>query len=115
MAERAGTTTAAIYRRWGSKSELVTQAVFRTDGDDVVADTGDVAADLATMVRLVGREDRPPGGAGRPGRAPRRVPHRRVRRSTSASHLAHRVEQRLERAKATGEIRADVDSGSWER
>ena len=51
VAERAETTTAAIYRRWASKSELVSQAVFRTDGDDVVADTGDLAADLETMVR----------------------------------------------------------------
>ena len=40
VAEQAGTTTAAIYRRFGSKSELVTRSVFRTDGDDVVAETG---------------------------------------------------------------------------
>ena len=50
VADQAETTTAAIYRRYGSKSELVAKAVFRTDGDDVVADTGDVAADLATMI-----------------------------------------------------------------
>ncbi len=51
VAERADTTTAAIYRRWGTKSALVAHAVFRTDGDEVVADTGDLANDLATMVR----------------------------------------------------------------
>ena len=32
-------------------AELVMDAVFRTEGDDVVAETGDVAADLATMIR----------------------------------------------------------------
>lgn len=42
VAERAGTTTAAVYRRWSSKAELVLHAVFRIEGPDVVADTGDI-------------------------------------------------------------------------
>lgn len=51
VAERAGTTTPSIYRRWSSKADLVLHAVFRTDGDDVVADTGDLEEDVRTMVR----------------------------------------------------------------
>ena len=43
IAQRAVTTTPAIYRRWSSKADLVVQAVFRIEGDDVVADTGDLA------------------------------------------------------------------------
>ncbi|HKX46016.1 MAG TPA: hypothetical protein VJP77_04890 [Planctomycetota bacterium] len=34
----------AIYRRWPSKSERVTHAVFRKAGDDGVADTGGLVA-----------------------------------------------------------------------
>ena len=51
VAERAGTTTPAIYRRWSSKADLVLSTVFRTQGDDVVADTGDLDADIRSMVR----------------------------------------------------------------
>ena len=49
VAERAGTTTPAIYRRWSSKADLVLSTVFRTQGDDVVADTGDLDADIRSM------------------------------------------------------------------
>lgn len=110
IAERAETTTAAIYRRWSSKSELVSHAVFRTGGDDVVADTGDVAADLETMVRWsVDKIYRPAGLAAIAGllsesRADRRE---RVSEAAVASRL---VTERLDRAKAAGELRADVDT-----
>ena len=110
IAERAGTTTAAIYRRWGSKSELVARAVFRTDGDDVVADTGDLAADLETMVRwAVDKIYRPAALAAIAGlisesRGDRRE---RVADAAGASRL---VSERLDRAKAAGELRSDVDT-----
>ena len=109
VADRAGTTTAAIYRRWGSKSELVTQAVFNTEGDDVVADTGDLTADVATMVRWsVEKICRPAAlaawagllGAGGSDRATL---------SASSALAVSRVATRLERAKASGELRADID------
>lgn len=110
VAERAGTTTAAIYRRWGSKSELVAQAVFRTAGDDVVADTGDLAADLATMVRWAADKINRPAAivaiAGLLGE-PRTDRRERASEAASASRL---VIERLERAKAAGELRPDVDT-----
>jgi AcrR family transcriptional regulator len=109
IADRAGTTTAAIYRRWGSKSELVAQAVFRTGGDDVVADTGDLAADLETMVRWsVEKIYRPSALAAIAGllSEPRADRRERASEAASASRL---VTERLERAKAAGELRADVD------
>jgi AcrR family transcriptional regulator len=111
VAERAGTTTAAIYRRWGSKSDLVMHAVFRTGGDDVVADTGDLAADLATMVGWsVEKICRPAalaalvGLLGESGRE-------RAARAGDAAMATQRTAERFERAKTDGEIRADVDTG----
>ena len=110
VAERAETTTAAIYRRYGSKSELVTKAVFRTDGDDVVADTGDLEADLTTMIRWsVEKLQRPAALAAIIGLLGESKSERKknVVESRSATQL---TAERLERAKAAGELRSDVDA-----
>lgn len=110
VAERAGTTTAAIYRRWGSKSELVARAVFRTDGADVVADTDDIAADIATMIRWSAEKLGHPAAlaaiAGLLGesRADRRA---RTDEAMTASRL---TAERLERAQVAGQLRPDVDT-----
>jgi AcrR family transcriptional regulator len=110
VAERAETTTAAIYRRWSSKSELVSQAVFRTGGDDVVADTGDLAADLETMVRWsVDKIYRPAALAAIAGLLSEPRAERRARASEAAT-ASRLVTERLERAKAAGELRADIDT-----
>ncbi|MFZ4434052.1 MAG: TetR/AcrR family transcriptional regulator [Microthrixaceae bacterium] len=110
VADRAETTTAAIYRRWASKSELVAHAVFRTDGDDVVADSGDLAADLATMVRWsVDKIYRPAALSAIAGLLSEPRADRRERASDAAS-ASRLVTERLERAKAAGELRADVDT-----
>ena len=110
VAERAGTTTAAIYRRFGSKSELVTRAVFRTDGDDVVAETDDLAADLETMIRwAVEKLSRPAALAAIVGLLGAPKPSR-VERAADAAGASLFVVERLERAKALGEIRADIDT-----
>jgi AcrR family transcriptional regulator len=109
VAARAGTTTAAIYRRWSSKSELVAKAVFRTDGDDVVADTGDIAADLATMVRWsVEKLARPAALAAIAGLLGEPRDDRRDR-VADASVAVDLTTERLRRAQADGELRADVD------
>ena len=52
IAERAGTSRPAIYRRWPSKAHLVHEAAFR-DGDEALAlpDTGSLHDDLAEMLR----------------------------------------------------------------
>jgi AcrR family transcriptional regulator len=52
IAERAGTSKPAIYRRWPSKAHLVHEAAFR-DGDEALAlpDTGSLHDDLAEMLR----------------------------------------------------------------
>ena len=110
VAERAGTTTAAIYRRWSSKSELVNDAVFRTYGDDVVADTGDLAADITTMVRWsVQKICRPAALAALSGLLGESRPDRAAR-ARDAATASGRTAERLDRAKAAGEIRPDLDT-----
>jgi AcrR family transcriptional regulator len=110
IAERAGTTTAAIYRRWSSTSELVAHAVFRTDGDDVVAETDDLAADLETMVRWsVEKICHPAGLAAIAGLMSEPREERRAR-TVEAAGAARQVVERLERAQQRGELRSDVDA-----
>jgi len=111
IAERAGTTTPAIYRRWSSKAELVVQAVFRTEGADVVADTGDLTADITTMVWwTVEKLCRPAGRAALVGLLGESHEELQGRRADVTRVMA-RTGERLERAKAAGEIRPDVDTG----
>ena len=112
VATRAGTTKPAIYRRWASKRDLVLEAVFRTLGDDVVANTGDLDADMRTMVRwsleklgsavgraaLAGLLAEPPGTVGAP--------------TDQLAHVWRRMDQRFGEAIAKGEIREDLDTTS---
>lgn len=51
VAARAGTHKPAIYRRWSTKAQLVHEAAFPDDGDRFIPDTGDLRADLTSMVR----------------------------------------------------------------
>jgi AcrR family transcriptional regulator len=110
VADAAGTTTAAIYRRWTSKSDLVMHAVFRTSGDDVVADTDDLENDLTTMVRWsVEKLCRPAALAALVGLLSESVPQRSAR-AGDAAMASMRTGERIDRAKAAGELRADIDT-----
>ena len=110
IAERAGTTTPSVYRRWSSKADLVVHAVFRLEGDDVVADTGDLVADITTMVWwTVGKLCCPAGRAALVGLLGESHEELKERRADVTRVMA-RTGERLERAKAVGEIRTDVDT-----
>jgi len=50
VAERAGTTKTALYRRWPSKAELVHEAAFAVPPNAVTAPPGDAAGDLRAMM-----------------------------------------------------------------
>ncbi|MCV7199247.1 TetR/AcrR family transcriptional regulator [Mycobacterium angelicum] len=50
IAQRAGTSKPAIYRRWPSKAHLVHEAVFPIGTATEIPDTAAVAADLREMV-----------------------------------------------------------------
>jgi AcrR family transcriptional regulator len=53
VAERAGTTKPAIYRRWPTKAQLVHEAVFPVDGrSDAVLLGRDLRGDIAALVTL---------------------------------------------------------------
>lgn len=51
IAERAGTSKPAIYRRWPSKAHLVHEAVFPIGAGTAIPDTGSAAEGLREMVR----------------------------------------------------------------
>lgn len=51
IAERAGTSKPAIYRRWASKAHLVHEAVFPIGAATEIPDTGTFSDDLREMVR----------------------------------------------------------------
>ncbi len=51
VAARAGTHKPAIYRRWPTKAQLVHEAAFPDDGERFIPDTGDLRADLTSIVR----------------------------------------------------------------
>ncbi len=50
VAERAGTTKTALYRRWSSKAELVHEAAFPTAPTALGTPPGDIAADVRAMI-----------------------------------------------------------------
>ena len=50
IAERAGTSKPAIYRRWPSKAHLVHEAVFPISDATALPDTGSLAGDVREMV-----------------------------------------------------------------
>ena len=51
IAERAGTSKPAIYRRWPSKAALVHEAVFPIDAGTELPHTGTLFGDIREMVR----------------------------------------------------------------
>lgn len=52
VAERAGTTKTALYRRWSSKAELVHEAAFPVTPTAIQSPPGDIAADLRAMIEV---------------------------------------------------------------
>src|ERR1044072_400746 len=49
VAERAGTTKTALYRRWSSKAELVHEAAFPTAPSALMTPEGDIDGDIRAM------------------------------------------------------------------
>ena len=50
VAERAGTTKTALYRRWSSKAELVHEAAFPTAPTALTTPEGDIVGDVRGMI-----------------------------------------------------------------
>ncbi len=50
IAERAGTTKTALYRRWSSKADLIHEAAFPSAPTALEAPYGDIADDVRAMI-----------------------------------------------------------------
>jgi AcrR family transcriptional regulator len=50
VADRAGTTKSALYRRWSGKAELVHEAAFPAAPTALVGPAGNIAADIRAMI-----------------------------------------------------------------
>ncbi|MYR05484.1 TetR family transcriptional regulator [Gordonia sp. SID5947] len=53
IAARAGTTTAAIYRRWSGKAQLVHEAVLSAEEIPTPDGSGDIRADIRALIETV--------------------------------------------------------------
>jgi AcrR family transcriptional regulator len=63
VAKRAGVHETSIYRRWGTKAKLVSEAIIRNPAEDVPAvDTGSLHGDMVTLLRRVVARLRTPVG-----------------------------------------------------
>lgn len=112
IAERAGTSKPAIYRRWPSKAHLVHEAVFPIGAATEIPDTGSLPADLREMVlRAMVFLTTPAARAALPG-----LVGEMAADPTLHSVLLERfagitgggLGELLERAAARGEVRSDA-------
>jgi AcrR family transcriptional regulator len=110
---RAGVGKATIYRRWGSKEDLVKDAIQYFGSELPVPDTGTLAGDYAEISAAVMRIAKDRGGA---LLMPRLLVEASGDPELHAIFNATLVEPRrrvlrivLERARERGELRADVD------
>jgi AcrR family transcriptional regulator len=112
IAERAGTSKPAIYRRWPSKAHLVHEAVFPIGAATAIPDTGSLPEDLREMVsRSMAFLTTPAARAALPG-----LVGEMAADPTLHSKLLERfvgvigggLVEMLERAGARSEVRPDV-------
>jgi LmbE family N-acetylglucosaminyl deacetylase len=114
VAERAGTTKTALYRRWSSKAELVHEATFPVAPTALTAPEGDIAGDVRSMIAAT-RDvfSSPVVRAALPGLIAdmaddAELSARVVSRFTDVFGV---VGTRLAHAVQRGQINADVDAG----
>jgi AcrR family transcriptional regulator len=112
IAKRARTSKPAIYRRWPSKAHLVHEAVFPIGAATAVPDTGSLPADLREMVRRT--KDflsTPAARAALPGLVGEMAADPTLHSALLerfADVITGGLAERLEKAAARGEARADV-------
>jgi AcrR family transcriptional regulator len=113
IAERAGTTKPALYRRWSSKAELVHEAAFPAVPIALTSPAGDIAADVRAMVAAARDVFTSPAvRAALPGlvadmAADAELNTRVLSRFTD---LFEAVRIRLRESVARGEVHAEVDA-----
>lgn len=112
VAERAGTSKTALYRRWSSKAELVHEAAIPASATALAAPAGDIAADIRAM--LAAARDvftSPVTRAALPGLIADIAadPVLQDRVTARMAGLFGAVRDRLSDAVGRGEVRGDVD------
>ncbi len=114
IADRAGTTKPAVYRRWPTKAHVVHEAVFPADGAEVVPSGDDLRADIRSLVEAgVDILARPAARAALPGLIAEMNsdPTRHIELlGRFASGTWGWLDDRIEGAIDAGEVRAGVRS-----
>ena len=112
IADRAGTSKPAIYRRWPSKAHLVHEAVFPIGGATEIPDMGSLPEDLREMVRrAMAFLTTPAAMAALPGLVGEMAADPTLHAALLerfAGVIGGGLAELLERAAARGEVRADV-------
>jgi AcrR family transcriptional regulator len=112
VAERAGTTKTALYRRWSSKAELVHEAAFPVAPTALTTPEGDIVGDVRAMVAAA-RDvfTSPLVRAALPGLIADMAADADLNARVMGrfAGLFGVVRDRLVHAVARGEVRADVD------
>lgn len=113
VAERAGVSTATLYRRCSSKEELVVGALATLVPDRPAADTGSLEGDIRDLLRRVG--ERMGGDRGRLllGLASEMIRHPALAeagRDRLSMPMRQNLHALLERATERGEIAAPEDT-----
>jgi AcrR family transcriptional regulator len=112
IAERAGTTKPAIYRRWPTKAHLVHDAVFPAQDLEAGPATGDLRDDLRTLV-VIGLDllGRPAARAALPGLLAETAADPALQADVlgrAAGGTWVWLQKRLDAGVEAGEVRADV-------
>ena len=114
VAERAGTTKTALYRRWSSKAELVHEAAFPVAPTALAGPSRGMAADLRAMIAAA-RDvfTTPVVRAALPGLVADMSadPELNARVMSRFTGLYTAVQDRLREAVDRGEVHPDVDPG----
>ncbi|MBV8790076.1 MAG: TetR/AcrR family transcriptional regulator [Mycobacterium sp.] len=112
IAQRAGTSKPAIYRRWPSKAHLVHEAVFPIGTSTEIPDTGSLPEDLREMVcRAMVFLTTPAARAAMPGLVGEMAADPTLHSALLerfAGIIGGGLAELLARAAVRGEVRADV-------
>jgi AcrR family transcriptional regulator len=109
---RAGVGKATVYRRWGSKEDIVIAALERFVRDIRIPDSGSLRTDLLSLLRDASKAYRSPRGRLLSALASAMERHPRLAETVRSDFLGPRrraVLAVLERARERGELGADVD------
>lgn len=113
VAERAGVGKTTIYRRWKSKEELVMDVIRSIHAEVPVIDTGNFREDILTMLRGATLVSSPLLRGLLVKTLGEISAHPEILQVFNERLVAPRFErlfQMIERAKARGEIRSDLDN-----